>query len=73
MTTFLDDLMPRYDVMRAVLKTRPPQVLKRCAYDTNGCAYFKTTGAPTLKICMGDGHYHCKECVNLTCKREKDE
>lgn len=65
MPLFLDDLIPKFDVMRAAMQYKR-QPIKRCAYDSNGCAYFKTTGTPSLKMCWGDGHYRCQECVNFT-------
>lgn len=63
----LDDLIPKFDVMRKCLNFNiKPKISKRCESDLNGCSFFKTKGVKNLSICMGDGHYRCKECVNLT-------
>lgn len=40
------------------------------------CEFFKPDGDITVEVlheCFGDGHYMCKECLNLTAEDPDDE
>ncbi len=58
------------EVINALTRKRK---IKRDRYDLVGCKFFKTKGKKTLRECAGDGHYRCKECVNLSVPLDERE